>query len=310
MATLDFRRSLEKLISSEITKALPSCDRDVLASIKTIVNGGRKFRAMLFYNASKCFGYENEEDLLIIAAALETLHRASLIHDDLADQSSIRRGVKTLHIEHGNTVAIYIPTLLRDYTKKMLAKYPLIKKDLMKVYNELCIGQLYESQISRLDEINWQNYEKIVELKSAGLGRFALKTAYYLAHNCIDEENPRNIAKTGAILFQIVDDIEDLLDTQQNISTDIQNGIKPAPWFFLLPNQKVNLYSSEDVQRALSQPGVLKRTYATAIEYLKQLNNKIRKWLPDNEHKTKILDDITFRFNKRTRKYAEMRNIW
>ena len=302
---MGFRRNLKKRISSEIAKALPFCDKDVLVSIETLVNNGRKFRAMLFYNASKCFGYENEETLLNIAAALEMLHRASLIHDDLVDQSAIRKGVKTLHTQYGNTAAIYVPNLLRDHVIEMLTNHPLIQEDLTRTYTEICTGQLYENQISRLDEISWQDYEKIVELKSAGLGRFALNIAHYLAYNYIDKENPRDIAKIGAMLFQIVDDLEDLLDTQQSVSTDIQNSIKPAPYFFLSPNQKKKLYSPKDIQKALSQPIVLQRTYATAIEYLEQLNNELRTWLPDNEFRVKILNDVNLRFNERTKKYKE-----
>lgn len=300
---MTFEHNLEKRISSELANALPFCGKELLTSVETLVNKGRKFRASLFYNASKCFGYEDEDNLLTIASALEMLHRSSLIHDDLVDQCPTRRGIKTLHLQYGNTEAVYIPNLLRDHVEEMLASYPLIQKDLMKVYNQICRGQLSEAEISKLDNVSWKDYERIIELKSAGFGRFALNTAYFLAYGKVDEVNPKKISKTGAMLFQIIDDIEDLLDPFKRISIDISNGIKIAPWFFLDSKQKTKLHSFEDVQKALSNSAVLKRTYGAARGYLNKLNKQIIAWLPNNEHRNNILSEIVSRFDERLGSY-------
>jgi len=306
MTTNKFEELLEEKIDMEIAKALPFCSKDLYHDIETLINGGRKFRSLLFYNTSKCFGYDDEEVLLDVATALEILHRASLIHDDITDQSQFRGNVRTLHIQHGNAAAIYTPNLLRDHIEKMLSQYPIIQKDLMKAYNELCIGQLYESQVSTSFEMNWEDYQKIVELKSAGFGRFALGTGYYLAHDSIDEKNPEEIAKTGAMLFQIVDDIEDLLDSSQDISTDIQNAVNPAPYFFLTREQRDNLSSPRDIQRALSQPEVLGKTYDVAKKYLSKLESQIMSWLPNNPYRENIIRDINARFEERTKTCREV----
>jgi len=306
MVTLN--ESIEKRVSDEIVVALPPTNKKVLTSVENLINSGNKFRANLFYNTSKCLGYNNESDLLIISASLEILHRASLMHDDLADKSSTRRGTNTLHTSYGDTFAIYVPNLLRDHAEKMLVDYPLIQKELMSVYNEICRGQLFEIQIAGSNESTWEDYEKLVELKSAGLGRFALSTAYYLSHNEIDEENPREIAKTGALLFQLVDDLEDLLEVGypiRFISTDIQNGIKTAPWFFLSQQEKAELELPDEMQKALTRPDILNKTYTTANKYLAQLVDKFNGWLPENIYRKKIIDDITYRFNERTSQYNE-----
>ena len=228
--------NLESRIGAELADALSFYSKDVVSQVESLINGGNKFRAKLFYYSSKCFGYDNEGDLVTIASSLEILHRASLMHDDLADKSQTRRGIQTLHVKYGNVEAIYIPNLLRDHAEQMLAEYPLIKQELTRVYNEICRGQLFEIKLSNSRNLTWEDYEKLVELKSAGLGRFALGSAYYLSNNQIDEKNPKEIAKTGALLFQIVDDLEDLLEVGyplSTVSTDIQNRIKTAPWFFL-----------------------------------------------------------------------------
>jgi len=297
MATIILK--LEKRIDAELADALSLYSKDIVSHVKSLINGGNKFRAKLFYNASKSLSYNDEACLITVSSALEILHRASLIHDDLADKSSTRRGVQTLHDKYGDTVAIYVPNILRDYTEKMLTDYPVVQEKLMEVYNEICRGQLYEAQISRLNKTTWEDYEKIVELKSSGFGRFALEIADYLTHGKADEDTPRAIAKTGAILFQIVDDLEDLLDTSQDISIDIQNGIKPAPYYFLTQEQKEKQSSMEDLQRVLSQPDVLKRTYEFAKKHLSKLENQFRNWLPGNRYRKAIIDDISIRFRER-----------
>jgi len=304
MVTLN--ESMEERIKDEIVVALLIVDRSVLTSVENLVNSGNKFRANLFYNTRRCFGYDNEEDLITISASLEILHRASLMHDDLADKSSTRRGVNTLHNLYGDIFAIYIPNLLRDHAEQMLAEYLLIQEELTRVYNEICKGQLLEISLSKLNHSNWEDYEKIVEFKSSGLGRFALNSAYYLAHNQIDEENPKQIAKTGALLFQVVDDLEDLLEVRyllSTVSTDVQNGVKPALWFFLSSEDQSRLRLPDEIQKALTRPDILHKTYQKAEDYLTRLFSQFKEWLPDNDYRKIILDSVNERYNERIAKY-------
>ena len=172
---VNFKKKLEMHISKELSSALSFCDKDLYTSVESLINTGGKFRALLFYDTARCFGYANEENLLTISSALEIIHRASLIHDDLVDQSSVRGQDKTLHVLYGNVPAVYVPNLLRDHVEKMLSNDPSIQKYLMQTYTQICEGQILESQISRSGKTRWEDYEKIVELKSAGLGEFALE---------------------------------------------------------------------------------------------------------------------------------------
>ncbi|MBU2010242.1 polyprenyl synthetase family protein [Patescibacteria group bacterium] len=303
---VNFKKKLEMHISKELSSALSFCDKDLYTSVESLINTGGKFRALLFYDTARCFGYANEENLLTISSALEIIHRASLIHDDLVDQSSVRGQDKTLHVLYGNVPAVYVPNLLRDHVEKMLSNDPSIQKYLMQTYTQICEGQILESQISRSGKTRWEDYEKIVELKSAGLGEFALNVAYYLTHDHFTTNGrSKYIAKIGAMLFQIIDDLEDLLDTEQDISTDIQNNIKPAPWFFLTLEEQRGLSSSVDIQKALSQPDILQRTYEAATNYLGELEKQFQEWLPDNSYRTITLEAIRSRFNERTQKYLK-----
>ena len=103
-----YLKSVSEWISEETIKNIPKGDsNDYLYNLirDYPLRGGKKFRPALILLCCELFGGD-PEDALISAIALELFHNFALIHDDIEDNSEIRRGSPTLHLKHGIPLAI------------------------------------------------------------------------------------------------------------------------------------------------------------------------------------------------------------
>ncbi len=175
-----------------------------------------------------------EDGHLTIGAALELIHTATLVHDDLIDDADTRRGKATAHTRFGNTTAILIGDYLYTHAFHTVARLgePRIMERLTATTNIVCRGELHQQVAERQGDLSEAEYERIVYGKTAALTELAGESGAW-------GRDPRFAAAGAAygracgIAFQIVDDCLDLAGDAQKVgktlATDLERGRVTLP---------------------------------------------------------------------------------
>lgn len=172
---------------------------------------GKRMRPMLILLTAKNYGRVNEETIYA-AVGLELLHTASLVHDDVVDESSERRGQASVNATYNNKVAVLVGDYLLSTALLSVARTRnnTIVEELSELGRTLASGEILQlSNISRLD-ISEDIYYKVIQQKTAALFA-ACCTIGALSAGASDEEieAARQFGIHLGIIFQIKDDIFD-----------------------------------------------------------------------------------------------------
>lgn len=190
------------------------------------VRSGKMLRPGLVLLAGKCFGKITQQHIQV-AAILEMMHNATLLHDDVMDEGQKRRGLPTINSLCGNEVAVLLGDFLLSRVFRMCTELePQAAKVVAGSAVRLCEGEL--GQVLRKN--NWQlteaEYIEVITEKSAVLFNSACYLGAFLAN--ADESQARSLADFGlnsGIAFQITDDLLDLVGdekkTGKTLGTDV-----------------------------------------------------------------------------------------
>lgn len=190
---------------------------------------GKRLRARLMILFGALMGAPTEETHSL-ACVVELLHAASLLHDDVLDDASHRRGRVCAHQLWGNKTAILMGDFV--YVKALALadtlRRPDISSVLMNAVTRLVEGELAQHQHARNPDISDEDYHRILRQKTGALFSAALESIRLLT----PERAPSWIASWGedfGLLYQLVDDVLDISDTQEstgkNAYQDIQQGL-------------------------------------------------------------------------------------
>jgi len=192
------------------------------------LGGGKRLRPALVFLAGQFYNY-NLERLLLVATAVEVLHTATLVHDDLIDNSLMRRGNPTVNsIWHGGIVV-----LVGDYLFARAAELAsqadclAAGKVFASTLATICDGQLREFFTSQTWQQNLETYYRKTYSKTASL--FATSTEI----GAIISEAPpaarqalRDYGEAFGMAFQIVDDILDFMGTEEELGKPVGNDLR------------------------------------------------------------------------------------
>jgi geranylgeranyl diphosphate synthase type I len=193
--------------------------------------GGKRLRARLALAACEALG-GRAEDAVDWAAAVELLHNASLIHDDIQDGDRARRGQPALWARYGSAQAINTGDLLLMLPFRALGRYPASSQaalvQILAEYAESTArGQILELALSGSRDKAWSDYFSAVSGKTGTLFALPVRGAAQLAGLRADEA--KNLAETFTsigVLYQLQDDLLDLFDAKDRGSrgSDIYEG--------------------------------------------------------------------------------------
>lgn len=210
------------------------------ATIALLEAGGKRLRPALVLLAHN-FGNEENPNIHKLAAAVEVFHMATLVHDDIIDDSKIRRGVKTTQAKWGKRVAVFTGDYLLSKAFINLSKHS-TNKDIISA--SFIAKNICEGEIEQFDS----RYRVDLSLKKY-LWRIKCKTAYLFSFSCwfgategkADKEIANTLKKYGHYLgmaFQISDDILDFIGNENKLGkplgNDIKNGIYTLPVIYTL----------------------------------------------------------------------------
>ncbi len=231
----------------------------------------REVLPVLYFKALNKNLNQKQLDMLSI---IEIVHNASLIHDDIIDESTLRRGNKTVSYQFGNKLGVITGDYLLSLALGKLCKIgniPVIEKcsDTIK---KMCIGEVNQN-FSRFKIGTLDDYIEKTKNKTAYLFELSLLSVAMLDETSkYNMENLSNFALNTGIAFQIRDDILNMLNTDKSKpnNNDIENGIYNAP--VILGNKEDNYTSG------------IEKTKGLLNNYIEQAGNEI-KLLPDNKYK-------------------------
>ncbi|MCZ2202576.1 solanesyl diphosphate synthase [Cylindrospermopsis raciborskii] len=208
--------------------------------------GGKRIRPAIVLLISRATTLE--EDISLghrrLAEITEMIHTASLVHDDVVDESDIRRGVPTVHSLFGNRIAVLAGDFLFAQSSWYLANLDNLEvvKLLSEVIMDLAAGEIQQG-LNRFDtSLSTETYLKKSYYKTASLIANSAKAAGILSN--VSPESANNLYNYGknlGLAFQIVDDILDFTGSMDTLgkpaASDLKSGNLTAPVLFALEEQ-------------------------------------------------------------------------
>jgi len=216
------------------------------ASMHALSSPGKRLRTALTLLAGK-FNQYRFDDLLLLSVAFEMVHLATLIHDDIVDEASTRRGHATVNAVWGDKIAI----LLGDYyfakTAGLIAeiKDPRIDHLLSDTVATVCEGAIMEMMATGRIDLTVEAYYQKIQSKTACLIAACSKGGAIVSHASNEEiELLHTYGMNLGIAFQIVDDILDYTQDQPTIGkpagNDLRQGMVTLPLIYALQTSSVN----------------------------------------------------------------------
>ena len=201
---------------------------------------GKMLRPALFLLSAKSIApsenifQERKEALVQLAAGIELLHTASLIHDDIIDESDSRRTQHSLNAEYGSKIAVLVGDILFAQFFSIVLNLPLkdweIKTKLLSIFSNLtqamCFGEVFQQKLLSLKkDADFSEYLIILEKKTALLMEASCRSGAILAGG--SEQEIKTFAQFGlnfGYAFQLADDIEDEDAVYSKISDIVNEG--------------------------------------------------------------------------------------
>ena len=215
-AYLDLKNHLaEKLSRVEILieeKLQSEVDLIGKMSKHHLKSGGKRLRALLTLGSSRLSGYDLGERDINLAACVELIHSATLLHDDVIDESSLRRGNKTANSIWGNQSSILVGDYLLSRCFEMMVEDGDLEilKLLSSTSAKIAQGEVLQLQHKGEADLLEDTYINIISLKTAALFSAATKTGACLAGSNEKEKKAlESYGKNLGLAFQIADDALD-----------------------------------------------------------------------------------------------------
>lgn len=194
-----------------------------------IFSGGKRLRPILTIICSKLINHTNDERHIGLAAAVELIHTATLLHDDVVDISSLRRGNITANEKWGNKESILVGDFLLSGAFRLM-----VKDGSLRILDILSLASsiMAEGEVMQIASINnisitKEEYIKIISAKTAELFAASCQIGAIITSLPLNlEMDLRNFGYHLGIAFQILDDILDYSAKQQDFGKSIGSDFK------------------------------------------------------------------------------------
>ena len=276
-------------------------------------SGGKRLRALLTLESAKLTGYKEDKRDINLAACVELIHSATLLHDDVIDESELRRGVKTTNSVWGNQSSILVGDYLLSRCFEMMVEDGDLEvlKLLSSTSSKIAQGEVLQLQHKGEADLLEETYIDIINLKTASLFSAATKTGACLSGS--NEKEKKALESYGrnlGLAFQIADDALDFYAKEKlfgkEIGKDFFEGKVTLPMIiifqkgnkeeknFLNEIMKKEKRTEQDFSNTLSLINKYKAVEATfkKAEYFVNVSYDALAIFPDNDDK-KILQNLT-----------------
>jgi len=204
-------------------------------ALQALTSGGKRIRPALVH-ACGSGNPSISESLIKAAAIVEFVHVATLVHDDVLDDASIRRAHKTVYAERGATAAILLGDSLFALALEMASEFPGNKvcRWVAAATRRTCSGEIQQSFLRGDFTLSHFRYRQIIEAKTAELFSVSCRLGSHLAG--LDDETSllvRDFGRRLGLAYQIYDDLADVFGTEddfgKSLGRDLAHGKVTLP---------------------------------------------------------------------------------
>lgn len=297
---------LQKIIKQSLSSNSPLLNKIVDKYLET---KGKQIRPIIVVLSAKFFGAEVSDGVLCGAASVELLHNASLIHDDVIDETKQRRGHDTIN----NTWDNHIAVLVGDFFVSNALACAIRTNDfrvistISELGKELSTGEIDQIDVAKHHSIDEQTYFSIINKKTASLFQSCVKVGgYSVGASDADIANLSKFVELLGLSFQIKDDIFDYFKDDaigKPTGNDLREGKVTLPLIYALSHTDAprhgemrrladsDLLTTEQIETLIDfakAEGGIEYAYAT-MERLRAEARSILEPYPDNEAKQAFL---------------------
>jgi octaprenyl-diphosphate synthase len=281
-----------------------------------IASGGKRLRPMLHTLAAGAAGYRGEQHIKL-AAVIEFIHTSTLLHDDVVDESDLRRGRKTANALWGNAASVLVGDFLYSRSFQLMVELDdmRIMRILADTTNTIAEGEVLQLLNIGNADVSETAYLAVIERKTAVL--FAAATELGALLGGLPESQVKALREYGMQLgyaFQIADDLLDYVSDAgtlgKNIGDDLAEGKPTLPLIYALEKSKPEqaqslrhaiehggLDSLDHIIAAIRDSGALERTHRRAVAHADAARAALDN-LPDSEYREALLTLASYAVNR------------
>lgn len=274
-----------------------------------INSGGKRLRPLLVMLFSRALNYTGN-DHLACAAIIEFIHTATLLHDDVVDDSHLRRGKETANNVFGNAASVLTGDFL--YSRAFQMMVGLDNMQIMQILadatNKISEGEVLQLLNARNIELSEEDYTNVIYCKTAKLFEAACELAGVISLDKQSYSKFQNSIKSYGVYlgnaFQIADDVLDYVSDAEslgkNIGDDLDEGKMTLPTIYALANtssveqKKIKdaiekgQYDINEIINIVKNSGAVEYSYQVACKYADRAKESID-FLPESEYKQAMI---------------------
>ncbi|MGE5605998.1 MAG: polyprenyl synthetase family protein [Bacteroidota bacterium] len=305
------------MIEAEIVEAIEDSQGAVRDICFHILNaGGKRVRPLLVWYSGLMFGPESEA-LKRTAVAVELIHMASLIHDDLIDGAELRRNRPTVQKQWGNHRAVLGGDYLFAKAFGVLADSGLVKPlgIMVRAIQDMCQGEILQEGDQFNSKVSLERYYDRITKKTAVLLEASCKAGALVSG--ATELEAASIGLFGlnlGLAFQIIDDILDLCGDESKMGkpkyTDLIKGNLTLPIILLMEvplyrewlmekfkAENLNLGVLREIEAAIKEGGIMRRAFAVGVSHLEEARIRLKSFAESPARE--FLENLTYMLQAR-----------
>jgi octaprenyl-diphosphate synthase len=260
-------KEIVALVEDDLVKVEELFEQQVRSDVRLLAEiggyvregGGKRVRPALLLLACRLAGYRGDRAILL-ASVVEFIHTATLLHDDIIDEATVRRGRSSVNTRWGNDVTVLLGDFL--YTKSMSMALSQDNLKILRLLSDTTLrmieGEILEIERNGKLEVTEDEHVDLVRRKTADLFAACTRIGAMLAG--VSEEKERALASYGlnlGICFQMVDDLLDFTAEEKTlgkpVANDLREGKLTLPMIFLL--RKAGPAAADKVRAVLEDRG-------------------------------------------------------
>ena len=234
-----------------------------------VMSGGKRLRPVIVLLAARAFGYQGEQHVRA-AAIIEFIHTATLLHDDVVDSSSRRRGRDSANTVFGNQASVLVGDFLYSRAFQMMVDIDSMRimQILADATNTIAAGEVMQLMNVHDPDTSEQAYRQVIYRKTARLFEAGAQIAAVLGERgAADEDAMMRYGRHLGTAFQLVDDALDFnasaAELGKNLGDDLAEGKATLPLIYAMENG-----SADDkalIRKAIQEGGLEHLDAITAI---------------------------------------------
>ncbi len=314
LASADMR-AVDALIQDSLSSDVALVSQ---VSAYIVTSGGKRLRPLIVLLAARALGYPGKHHINA-AAIIEFIHTATLLHDDVVDDSSRRRGQDTANAVFGNQASVLVGDFLYSRAFQMMVDigHMPIMQILADATNTIAAGEVMQLMNVHDPDVSEENYNLVIYRKTARLFEAGAQIAAILADRDPNDETAMiTYGQSLGTAFQLVDDALDYDaspdELGKNLGDDLAEGKPTLPLIYAMEKgtaaerdmiraaiEADGLDRLDDIQAVIESTGALKYTAARAQEAADKAISALR-GIPDSVFKDALIAIAEFAVKRRS----------